>query len=74
MGDVPGEYVDAMSRKWKRAHLGSLGDLKHKEDVKIPSQLPDYDDFRGYDLGVGGILSQVARGIYADFHKPSWET
>ena len=24
------------------------------------AQLPDYDDFQGYDLVVGGILSQVS--------------
>ena len=37
-------------------------------------QLPDYDDFQGYDLGVGGILSQIAHNIYANSHKPSWQT
>ena len=37
-------------------------------------QLPDYDDFQGYDLGMGWILSHIAHEIYANFHKPSWET
>ena len=38
------------------------------------TQLPDYDDCQGYDRGVCGNLSQVDRGIYANFHKPSWQT
>ena len=37
-------------------------------------RLPDYDDFQCYDLGVGGVLSQIAHKIYANFHKPSWRT
>ena len=42
--------------------------------LKMYIQLPDYDDFRYYDLGVGGILSQIVHKIYANFHKPSWQT
>ena len=37
-------------------------------------QLPDYDDFQGYDLGFGGILSQIGHKIYANFHKSAWRT
>ena len=36
------------------------------------SQLPDYDDFQGYDLGIDTILSQIDQKIYSNFHQPSW--
>ena len=58
----------------KEAHLGVSDDFEQQEDVKLYSQLPDYDDFQGYDLGVGGVLSRIAHKIYAGFHKPSWRT
>ena len=32
----------------------------HQEDVKLYSQSPRYDDFRGYDLGIEEQLEQVA--------------
>ena len=38
------------------------------------SQLPDYDDFRGYDLGIDEQLERAATLIFANFHKPSWQT
>ena len=56
----------------KEAHLVILCNFKQKADVKMYIQFPDYDDFRGYDLGLGGNLSHIARKIYANFHKPSW--
>ena len=34
-------------------------------------QLPDYDEFQGYDLVIGSELSQTAEKIYADIYKPS---
>ena len=35
-------------------------EFPQQEDVKLYSQLPDYDDFRGYDLGIEGKLGQIA--------------
>ena len=58
----------------KEAYLVVLDNFKHKEDVKMYIQLPYYDDFQCYDLGMGGTLNRAARGIYANFHKPSWRT
>ena len=58
----------------KESHLVVLGNFKHQEGVKLYGQLPDYDDFQGYDLGQGAILHQVAQRIYANFHQPSWQT
>ena len=37
------------------AHVVLANDSKHQEDLKTHIQLPDYYDFQGYDLGVGGI-------------------
>ena len=34
-----------------------------KEDAELYSQLPDYDDFRGYDLGIDEQLGQIATPI-----------
>ena len=45
-----------------------------QEDVKLYSPLPDYDDFRGYDLRIDGQLEKAADLTYANFHKPSWQT
>ena len=38
------------------------------------TQLPDYGDFQGYDLGRDGALNHVGRKLYANFHKPPWRT
>ena len=48
--------------------------FKQKEDLKMYIQLPDYDDFQCYYLGPEGIPSQISHKIYANFHKPSWQT
>ena len=58
----------------KESNASLLGDSQKQEGVKLYSQLPDYDDFQGYDLGDEDISRQVALGIYANFHKPSWQT
>ena len=50
------------------------GANSQQEDVKLYSQLPDYDDFRGYDLGIDEQLEQITTLIFANFHKPSWQT
>ena len=34
--------------------------FSQKEDVKLYSQLPDYEDFRGYDLGIDEQLEEIA--------------
>ena len=47
-----------------------MDNFKQLDDLKMYIQLPDYDDSHGYDLGVGELLSQFVRGIYAHFHKP----
>ena len=56
------------------ARVVRANDFKQQEDLKTYSQLPDYDDFQGYDMGADGILSRIAHKIYANFHKPSWGT
>ena len=39
----------------KEAHLGVfLDNFKHREGVMMYTQLPDYDNFQCYDLGLGG--------------------
>ena len=58
----------------REARLAVSDKFKQKEDVKLRTQLPDYGDFQGYDLGSGDALHQVLRQIYANFHKPSWQT
>ena len=58
----------------KEEHVVSVNDFKHQEELKMYSRLTDYDDFQRYDLGVGGILSQIAHKVYDNSHKPSWET
>ena len=49
-------------------------EFSQQEDVKLYSQLPDYDEFRGYDLGIDEQLELAATLIFANFHKPSWQT
>ena len=56
----------------KESHLVVSGKFKQKDDVKMYIHLPDYDDFKRYDLGQGDTLNHVARKIYANSHKPSW--
>ena len=58
----------------KGAHLVVLENPEQKEDVKLYGKLPDYGDFQGYDLWIEAVLSRIARGIYAYFHKPQWGT
>ena len=58
----------------KAPHLSVSDNSKHQEDVKLYGQLPDSDDSQCYDLRQEGILRQVAHGIYANSHKPSWRT
>ena len=48
-------------------------EFSQQEDVKLYSQLPDYDDFRGYNSGVDGRLEEIANRIFANSHEPSWQ-
>ena len=68
------KYVEIAYGDTKEAHLADSDDSKKREDVKLYGRLPDYGDFQGYDLGVDGILRQVALRIYDNFRMPSWET
>ena len=38
------------------------------------SHLPGYREFQRYGLGIDAVLSQIAQKIYANSHKPSWQT
>ena len=58
----------------KQARAVLVGGFKQKADLEMYSQLPDYDEFQGYDQGVESVLGQIAQEIYANFHKPSWQT
>ena len=42
-------------------------EFSQQEDVKLYSQLPDYDDFRGYDLGIDEQLERAATLILLTF-------
>ena len=44
----------------KEANAILRNEFSQQEDVKLYSQLPDYDDFRGYDLGVEEQLERAA--------------
>ena len=57
----------------KEAHLAVLENSKQQEDVELYGQLPDYDDFQGYDLGQEDILRRIALGICDNFRKPPWQ-
>ena len=65
---------DRFLKNTKEAHLAVLCDFKHQEDVKLYRRLPDYDDFQGYDSGKEDLPRRDAHRIYANFHKPSWQT
>ena len=58
----------------KEARAVLVANFKHRDDFKMHSQLPDYDDFQGYDLGIETILSQISQKIYSYFRKPPWKT
>ena len=84
---LPWESEMGLSGKFTRRNMmqSSLGNTKEvrravlenpkqQEDAKLYGQLPDYDDFQGYDLGKEDILRQIPLVIYDNFHMPSWET
>ena len=56
------------------SQIAWVNEFKQQEDLKMHIQLPDYDYFRCYELGVVGVLSRIPHRMYANFHKPSWKT
>ena len=50
MGDSTGGMSRSSLENGKEAHLVVSDNSKHQEDVKMYAQLPDYDDFQGYDF------------------------
>ena len=64
------------NRFWgeKEAHAILVGNFKPQDDLKMYGQLPDYDEFHGYDLEIDSELSQIAGNIYANSRIQSWET
>ena len=36
----------------EEARAAAVGNFKQQEDLEMYSQLPDYDDFQGYDVGI----------------------
>ena len=51
-----------------------LDECKIQEDVEMYTQLPDYDDFRRFDLPRGNDLTVIAYRIYGGFAKQPWLT
>ena len=42
----------------------SRTEFPQQEDVKLYRQLPDYDDFRGYDLGIDEQLEEISTRFF----------
>ena len=51
-----------------------LFEVKIQEDIKMYSQLPDYDDFRGFGLAKEAGLAAISKRIYEGSANPSWLT
>ena len=58
----------------KVARAISVGNFKHRWNLEMRGQLPDYDEFQGYDLGIDTDLSCVAGNIYANFRVAHADT
>ena len=70
--DLGGKYSFASMLRSKfeesnEANAVSRSEFSQQEDVKLYSQLPDYDDFRGYDLGIDEQLELDATLILRIF-------
>ena len=70
MGNMPKSCLE----REKESHVVLVGNSKQQEDLEMYIQLPDYEEFQLYDLGVDAVLSQTTRKIYGNFHKPSRQT
>ena len=57
----------------KEPNAVSKDEFPQRGDVKLYSQLQDYDDFRGCDLCTDGQLEEIANRIFANFYKPTWQ-
>ena len=55
----------------KEARIIPVVDFKQREDLQMYGQLPDYEEFQRYYLGIYSEVSQIDAKIYADFHNPS---
>ena len=51
----------------KEANAILRNEFPQQEDVKLYSQLPDYDDFRGYDLGIDEQLGGSCKTNFREF-------
>ena len=58
----------------KESHTALVVNSTQKEDSEMYSQLPDYDVFQWYYMEIDAAVSQIAQKVYANFHKPSWQT
>ena len=53
----------------KESRTISVGDFKQQEDLEMYGQLPDYDEFQLYVLGIDTDLSKIGEKMYASFHR-----
>ena len=77
--DLSGKYsfanmIRSNLEESNEANAVLRSEFPQQEDAILYSQLPDYDDFRGYDLGIDEQLERAATLIFANFYKPSWQT
>ena len=76
--DLSGKFYMGIcpNRVWgeKEDHAILGGGFKNQEDLEMYGQVPDYGEFHRYDMRIDSESSQVGEKIYADFHKPSWQT
>ena len=74
MGSFPCGHAEIRFVGEKEARTSSVGNFKQKEDLEMYGQLPDYEEFQVYGLGIGTDLSRIDDKIYANFHNPSRQT
>ena len=70
--DLGGKYsfANTLRRNLEESNEANAvlrSEFSQQEDVKLYSQLPDYDDFRGYDLGIDEQLERAASLILLTF-------
>ena len=69
-----GDVIKSSLEGEKEARVDVVEKFNQQEDLETYIQLPAYDDdFRDYGMGIDGVLSKIARNIYANYHKPSWQ-
>ena len=72
--DLRGKYsfanmIRSNLEESNEANAVLMSEFPQQEDVKLYSQLPDYDDFRGYDLGIDEQLERAATLILITFRN-----